>query len=280
MDNCGNLKKSYTKFLKELIKETTVVSPEMLFTPNFQWIKNSLENLPIAEQYLHLIGNLINPHADEIKSTGAMTFREWNGQTTLIIGCGHINTENGANYHNQVFQCSSNHCHDTENEYLIDIDICMIPDKIVEVCHQSLSRCMPIEAMGQIEQIIFEGFCGEETQVLVDDCLKLLANGGMVLIDYGCPVLIKQNDQLYVITGITTEATDSTEATEAHEGIVVLFETVPYKPWTREDVETQSFGFDIFDWKGNFERNGWRFPDLERSALRATDALAFLQSTQ
>ena len=45
---------------------------------------------------------------------------------------------------------------------------------------------------------------------------------------------------------------------------------------TAEYIDDKTYGFDIFGWKGQFVRNGWRFPQLEQSAMGAVETIKFI----
>jgi len=235
----------YIKFLTGLVNGPTIVSSRMMFDDNFAWMKFIIKYIlkdssDIIKFYSHLSETPeYNPY------TGALSFKEWNGESTLILGCGHDMHRHGS------------------DEYLIDVDLMMLPDLCLEACHQSLAKALP-EAKGKIHKIVFEGWCGDETQVFVDDCLFLLDEGGYVVSgDSKTHQVIKRDDKLYFVKF----GDDGYEES-----------SVEYRPWVTDDITNGIFGFDIHDWKANMIRNGDRIKQLDKKRMNKEMILRFIES--
>lgn len=242
----------YIKFVFELMTRKTVVSESMIFPLDFNWIAGAFEELQDEfssdpNSFYKLDQVKAEEILAEMEQTGALILRKWqNNQTTIVVGCGHS-------------YCQNRH---GPNEYLIDVNINMLPDMFLEVCHQSLANALPKEAHNQIQKIYFEGLCGEETSVFYEDCLALLAEGGGVWNGHAF-TLIKQGGELYAV---------------AKDGSLTK-----YEPWTHEDIAediTEStFGCDIFDWKANMKRNGYRIKEiLKMEPVTALEVARYIAS--
>jgi hypothetical protein len=241
----------YIKFLIGIINGSTIVSPEMLFTDDYTWmryvIKEILDNSSAVEQFYER--SLESPSYNP--DTGALVLKGWDNQSTLILGCGHD-------------FCGLHH-HDSSTEYLIDIDLTMLPDLCLKTCHQSLAKALP-EARGKIRTIVFEGWCGNETQVFFDDCLFLLDEGGFVVSGDGDKHrVVKRDGKLYFVKFDA----DGTEES-----------SVEYHPWTDDDVINGTFGFDIHDWKNNMIMNGKRIAQLNKERVTKEEIIAFIESNR
>jgi DNA-directed RNA polymerase subunit RPC12/RpoP len=248
-------------FLRKSIKNNR---KSMLFdTDDYQWIKSFLKEYSKEKQdyypnnFYQITLNDIDKFKSEIKNIGTLTLRKWAGQSTIIVGCGHINVKDGGNFLTKHHYQIHDHEHNPETEYLVDPDITILPDMCIAVCEQSLSAAMP-EAYGKIKKISVEGICLEENDIFFNDCKLLLADDGIVCTYCDQQILIKKNGELYFI----------------HDDDTLEI----YKPWTLEDVINKTFGYDIFDWKGQYKRNGWRFDDFSKNAMCGDNAITYIKT--
>jgi len=235
----------YIKFLTGLVNGSTIVSSRMKFDADFTWMKFVIEEILTDSSAIARFYGYLSESPSYSPDTGALNFKEWVGQSTLILGCGH-----------------DRHRHKSD-EYLIDVDITMLPDMCIEACHQSLAKALP-EAKGKISRIIFEGWCGEETQVFFDDCLFLLDEGGSVVSgDEDQHRIIKRDSKLYFVKFDDDGYEES---------------SVEYRPWTNDDATNGSFGFDIHDWKANMIRNGERIKRMNKERMCKDEILKFIET--
>ena len=262
-NNNSSLFTCYLYFLRKYIKNCP---KSMLFDQHdHQWIKTGLkEYLRYKQDYypnkfyqitLDDIDNL----KSEIKNIGTLTLRKWNNQPIIIIGCGNINIKDGGKFLTKNHYQVHAHEHDSDNEYLVDTDITILPDMCIAVCQQSLSKAMP-EAHGKIKEIIVEGICLEETDIFFNDCKLLLAEDGLVITNHDIPILIKQKGEIFFI----------------HDDN----ELELYEPWTQEDINNKTYGFDIFDWTGQFVRNGWRIENFKNTMMSKHDATKYIKEIE
>lgn len=249
MSNNAYLVVKYIDFLIGLIDGSTIVSPEMMFVDDFGWMMHVIDDIWADSSAITLFYNLSSENPSYDPTTGALVLKRWVGQQTLVLGCGHE---------------FDGYCHhDSLNEYLIDINLTMLPDLCLKACHQSLAKALP-EAKGKIHTIIFEGLCGDETQVFVDDCLFLLDEGGSVVSgDRDLHRVVKRDGTLYFV-----EFGD--------DGVELS--AVKYHPWVPEDVTNKTFGFDIYDWKNNLIRNGKRIEEMDKEIVTKEEILNFIKT--
>ncbi len=261
--NVTPLLKCYLSYLRNLVgieKGLTVVDYE-----DYQWMKNTIVEFLnynhdyYPNEFYKVTNDEIESLQSEIKNSGTLTLDRWNGQTTIIVGCGHVNTENSGVILDDGHYQMCSHYHNPELEYLVDVDISILPDMCINFCESPLSLAIP-EAHGQIKEIMVEGICLDETDVFYNDCLLLLENNGIVTLYDKTPILIKLDGKLYAYV----YDSDNNCKLEL------------YRPWTQKDIDDKTFGFDIFDWKGQFIRNGWRFPELQKSAMDAVTIIKFI----
>ncbi len=261
--NITSLFKCYLAYLRNLVgleQGITVFNYE-----DHSWIKKTIsEFLHYGKDYYpNEFYNVTNDEIvnlqSEIKYRGTLTLNNWNGQTTIIIGCGHINTENSGVILDEGHYQMCTHEHNPEFEYLVDTDISILPDMCINICTSSLSFSMP-EAHGKIKEIMVEGICLDETDVFYNDCLLLLENNGIVTIYDKTPILTKIDGKLYAYV-----------FDDNNNCNLEL-----YRPWTQKDIDNKTYGFDIFDWKGQFVRNGWRFPEFQKNAMDSTEIVNFI----
>lgn len=227
---------NYVKFLIQLIKGDTIISPEMMFNIDHMWMTHVLNEIFCDDS------KELYSYSAFDNAAGSVVFREWENQSTLIFGCGHHDVHYDQHYH-------------TSDEYLIDIDITILPDMCLKVCHQSLAAALP-SAKGKINKIVFEGWLGEETKVFYDDCLFLLADNGVVVTgNDNSPRIIKKNNKLFVVDTNTE-----------------------YHPWTSEDVSNKTFGCDIHDWKAQCLKNNNLDNNLDNSEMSSDEIIEFISS--
>jgi hypothetical protein len=255
MEQNPELLKCYIEFLEAYAKKSQ---------GDLQWIVIPLNEFKsegsnyYANKFYKINSNEIK---EEIKNNGTMTLNKWNGQKTLIFGCGHVNTTYGENelFEDSKYYQIQTHCHNTREEYMVDNDITILPDLLATIGENSLILAIP-EARGKIQKIIVEGFCADETDILYNDFMELLEDGGVVFESETIPVLAKKDNELYAIEIIDEE---------------YIFKK--YAPWTNEDVENGTYGYDLFGWKENLSLNGFRIKELKKKELISKNAIEYMK---
>jgi hypothetical protein len=177
----------------------------------------------------------IKEQINTVLNKSAIIIRPWTGETTLIIGCGHI-TEHT--------QYKNDHRH--KGEYTFDISPNTNSDCIIEVGHASIAEVLPEDAICHIEKIVMEGVCIEETPCLIRDLFILLIEGGIVYCDK-LPVLKKMDGN---IIHIYIPNSYRHGCQEMWEEIAEYYEYIPWSlELSNENIYLLSLGSDAFLWE-------------------------------
>lgn len=161
----------------------------------------------------------------------AVIRKPWNGETKIVIGCGH------------------KFVHDHRGAYTVDPDPQMGSDCLINFGNFSLARAIP-EAKGKIKMIIMEGIMIPENPCFHQDILELLDETGVVCQDI-CheiePVLMKKDGEMFVVKYKPSPC--YVYRNNPRETLSL----VPYKPWVIETLGTGprllDLGSDALNWK-------------------------------